>query len=593
VKRDQITRTPAGSLRREHIGRTVLLSGWVHRQRDFGELVFVNLRDRSGICQLVVDESRLEDGQLVELAKVLRQEFVIEARGEVVERRDDLKNPEMATGDVEVALTDLRILSRSEPLPFSISDETNASEETRLRYRYLDLRRPVLTKNLILRDRICQRIRRTLQERGFLEIETPILTASTPEGARDYLVPSRVHPGEFYALPQSPQIFKQLLMVSGLERYYQIARCFRDEDLRSDRQPEFTQVDIEASFIDEEFVFELIEELFRAAFEEIQIEIPTPFPRMTWHEAMDRFGADRPDTRFGMEIRDLGSAVETIAFPPFESARKGVGTVRGIVVPGAAAYSRKQLDQLIEEARELGGGGLVWIRFTAEPSSSIRKFLTDGDYERLRDALGGGEGDLGLVMAGETLPTLEALGGLRTRIAEREGVIPPGLWNFLWVIDFPLFELDPGEQRWYARHHPFTSPRTEDVDKIESDPGGVMARAYDVVLNGLELGGGSIRIHDTQMQKRMFRALGISGEEAQRRFGFLLDAFRYGAPPHGGIALGLDRIIMLMAGADSIRDVMGFPKTTSGQDLMTDAPSTVDEVQLRELSIRVDLPAKE
>jgi aspartyl-tRNA synthetase len=590
VKTEQTTRTPAGSLRREDVGRTVLLSGWVHRQRDFGELVFVNLRDRSGVCQLVVDESRLEDGHLVELAKGLRQEFVIEATGEVVERKNELKNPEMATGDVEVALTSLRILSRSEPLPFSISDETNASEETRLRYRYLDLRRPVLTKNLILRDRICQRIRRTLQERGFLEIETPILTASTPEGARDYLVPSRVHPGQFYALPQSPQIFKQLLMVSGLERYYQIARCFRDEDLRSDRQPEFTQVDIEASFIDEGFVFELIEELFRAAFEEIGIEIPTPFPRMTWQEAMDRFGADRPDTRFGMELRDLGPAVETVAFPPFQSAREGGGTVRGILVPGAAGYSRKQLDQLIEEARELGGGGLVWIRFTAEPTSSIRKFLTDRDYERLRDALGGGEGDLALVMAGETLPTLEALGALRTRIAEREGLIPAGLWNFLWVIDFPLFELDPREQRWYARHHPFTSPRADDVDRIESDPAGVMARAYDVVLNGLELGGGSIRIHDPQLQRRMFHALGIREEEAQRRFGFLLDAFRYGAPPHGGIALGLDRIIMLMAGAASIRDVMGFPKTTSGQDLMTGAPSRVEPDQLRDLSVRIDLP---
>jgi aspartyl-tRNA synthetase len=593
VKSDQTIRTPAGSLRREDVGRTVLLSGWVHRQRDFGELVFVNLRDRSGICQLVVDEARLQDRHLVEMAKGLRQEFVIEARGEVVERKDDLKNREMETGEIEVVLDDLKILSRSEPLPFTISDETTATEETRLRHRYLDLRRPVLTRNLMLRDRICQRIRRTLQERDFLEIETPILTASTPEGARDYLVPSRVHPGEFYALPQSPQIFKQLLMVSGLERYYQIARCFRDEDLRSDRQPEFTQIDIEASFIDEEFVFELIEELFRAAFDEVQVEIPTPFPRMTWHEAMDRFGADRPDTRFGMELRDLAAAVETIPFPPFENARGADGSVRGIAVPGAAGYSRKQLDELTEEARQLGGSGLVWIKFASEPSSSIKKFLSEGDYERLRQELGAEEEDLGLVMAGETLPTLEALGALRTRIAERERLIPPDLWNFLWVVDFPLFEFDRGDQKWYARHHPFTSPRSEDVDRIETDPAGVMARAYDVVLNGLELGGGSIRIHDPQMQRRMFGALGISEKEAERRFGFLLDAFRYGAPPHGGIALGLDRVIMLMAGASSIRDVMAFPKTTSGQDLMTNAPSRVDDVQLRELSIRVDVPPKE
>lgn len=587
------TRTQAGTLRREHLGQRVTVAGWVHKSRDFGELVFVDVRDRSGVVQLVIDDARLHDEAMLEIAKSLRQEFVIRAEGEVVERDAERKNAQMATGDVEIAVRSLEIISRSEPLPFTIVDDTTATEETRLRYRYLDLRRPSLARNLILRDRICQQVRRTLQERGFLEIETPILTASTPEGARDYLVPSRIHPGEFYALPQSPQIFKQLLMVSGLERYYQIAKCFRDEDLRSDRQPEFTQVDIEASFIDEEFVIDLIEDLFEAIFQHIGVKLETPFPRITWQEAMDRFGTDRPDTRFGMELSDLSEIFSDLEFPPFRDALDAGGTVRGLVLPGGAGHSRKQLDQLVEEARSLGATGLVWVKFGAEPTSSIKKFLTAEDYERIRRALGAEPEGLGIIVAGKTTPTLEILGTLRSRLAEREGLIPDGLWNFLWVVDFPLFEYVEADQRYYARHHPFTSPRPADVERLESDPGSVLARAYDVVLNGIELGGGSIRIHDTELQKRMFAALGIGEDEAKRRFGFLLDAFRFGAPPHGGIALGVDRMIMLMAGAESIRDVMAFPKTARAQDLMTNAPSPVDPHQLRELSIELDLPAED
>ena len=584
-------RVEAGTLRHGDVGKQVVLAGWVQKQRDFGELVFLDLRDRSGIVQLVLDEERLGQGSdLVESAKSIRQEFVISVRGEVVERTRDRKNPDMATGDVEVAVTELEIHSRSEPLPFAVVGEVKATEETRLKYRYLDLRREPLTRNLILRDRICQRIRRMLQSRGFLEIETPIMTASTPEGARDYLVPSRIHPGEFYALPQSPQIFKQLLMVSGLERYYQIAKCFRDEDLRSDRQPEFTQVDIEGSFIDEEFVFELIEELFADAFAEIEVEIETPFPRMSWQEAMDRFGTDRPDTRFSLELVDLSPVFAEIEFPPFGKVLDGGGTVRGFAVPEAARYSRKQLDGLVEEAKELGASGLVWVKFGEEPTSSIKKFLSEKDYERLASTMGADSEALGLIVAGDALPTLEVLGALRPRLALREGLIPDERWNFLWVVDFPLFEYDEEDRRYYARHHPFTSPKPEHLDRLESDPGNVMARAYDVVLNGVELGGGSIRIHDTEVQKRMFQALGIGEEEARERFGFLLEAFRYGAPPHGGIALGVDRTIMLMAGAESIRDVIAFPKTARAQDLMTDAPSKVDDQQLRELAIRLDLP---
>jgi aspartyl-tRNA synthetase len=422
-----------------------------------------------------------------------------------------------------------------------------------------------------------------MHRQGFLEIETPMLTRSTPEGARDYLVPSRIHHGMFYALPQSPQIFKQLLMVSGMERYYQIVRCFRDEDLRRDRQPEFTQVDIEASFIDEEFVYGLIEGLFAEVFPLANIPTRPPFPRMRWQEAMDRYGTDRPDTRFGMELIDIRGIAQSVEFAAFREAQ----SVRGIVVPGGATLSRKKIDELTEEAKKLGAGGLIWIKFDAQRGSSIKKFITDAGFDSLRNALRAKEGDLALIVAGKSTVVLEVLGSLRLRVAREQGMILPETWNFLWVVDFPLFEWDEETGRYFARHHPFTSPKLSDVDKLESDPGGTLARAYDVVLNGLELGGGSIRINRPEVQSRMFRALGIEPDEARERFGFLLEAFRYGAPPHGGIALGFDRLAMVMARGDSLRDVIAFPKTARAQDLMSDAPSHVDPKQLDELGIRL------
>lgn len=577
-------RTPAGELRKGNAGEVVLVAGWVHKRRDFGDLIFIDLRDRTGIVQVVVDFARVDDKALVETASSVRNEYVLVVRGEVQAREEKLINPRMPTGEIEILASELRLLSSSEALPFSIEDDSSAQEETRLRYRYLDLRRPVLARNFMLRDRVAFRVRDYLHRNGFLEIETPILTKSTPEGARDFLVPSRVHPGEFYALPQSPQLFKQLLMVSGLERYYQIARCFRDEDLRRDRQPEFTQIDIEASFIDEEFIFELIEGMFREIFPLGGIEVPESFPRLTWQEAMDRFGIDRPDLRFGMEIIDIGELAATLEFPPFRQALDSGGLVRGIVVPQGARFSRKRLDELAEQARQFGAGGLIWVKFDTEKSSSIRKVLSPEKHDTLRTDMGAGEGDLALIVAGAREVVWEALGNLRLAVARDENMIPEDSWKFVWIVDFPLLEREQ-EGRWSARHHPFTSPRPEDLDRLESDPGSVMARAYDVVLNGLELGGGSIRIHTTELQSRMFRTLGISDEEAESRFGFLLDAFRYGAPPHGGIALGLDRMVMLMARAASLRDVIAFPKTTRAQDLMTEAPSSVDEAQLRDLGI--------
>lgn len=579
-------RTPAGTLRAEHVGQEVVLAGWVQKRRDFGELIFIDLRDRSGVAQVVFDHAQT-DAAVVSAAKDVRSEFVIRVRGKVVPRAPEAKNPKMATGDVEIVASHLELLAKSDVPPFTIEDDTTASEELRLKYRYLDIRRPSLTKNFVLRDRVAWQVRDYFHRNGFLEIETPILTKSTPEGARDFLVPSRVHHGEFYALPQSPQLFKQLLMVSGLERYYQIARCFRDEALRSDRQLEFTQIDVEASFIDEEFVYGLIEGLFAEIFPPVGIPVPTPFPRMTWQEAMDRYGIDRPDTRFGMEIKDLSKAIEGIDFAPFKSALAEGGMVRGIVAPNGANFSRKRIDELTEYAKVFGASGLVWIRFDAETGSSIKKFLTPSSVEALQKALGAEQGSIALIVAGKPTVVCDALANLRLRLGKEENLIPEDRWDFLWVVDFPLLEWDEEGKRWAARHHPFTSPKLADVDKMESDPGAVSARAYDVVLNGLELGGGSIRINDSALQSKMFRALGIGEEEARSRFGFLLDAFRFGAPPHGGIALGLDRMVMLMSRSQSIRDVIAFPKTTSALCLMTEAPSPVGDEQLKELGIRV------
>ena len=578
-----MNRTYAGTLRKEHVGQRVVLAGWVQKQRDFGDLVFVDLRDRTGVCQVVADQKLTSDPGVIAAAKELRSEFVVRIEGEVVNRLEERRNPKLPTGDVEVVASTIEILNRADTPPFMIEDQTDAAEELRLQYRYLDLRRTPLTRNLMLRHNVVFAVRDYMNRHGFLEIETPILTKSTPEGARDYLVPSRVHRGTFYALPQSPQIFKQLLMVSGLERYFQIARCFRDEDLRRDRQPEFTQVDVEASFIDEEDIYSLIEGLFAEIFPLAGITVNTPFPRMSWQEAMDRFGIDRPDTRFGMELVDITTAAQAIAFEPFRAA----ATVRAIVVPGGASLSRKRIDELTEEAKKLGASGLVWMKFDAQKGSSIRKFLDDAAFDALRAAVGANDNDLALIVAGKHTTAWDVLGQLRLRLAKEQGMIPSDRWDFLWVTDFPLFEWDEESQRYFARHHPFTSPALADIDKLESDPGSTMARAYDVVLNGLELGGGSIRINRPEVQSRMFRALGITDAEATDRFGFLLEAFRYGAPPHGGIALGVDRMVMLMAGAESLRDVIAFPKTARAQDLMSDAPSGVDTKQLDELGIAI------
>ena len=573
-----MTRTYAGTVNAQQAGQSITLKGWVQKQRDFGELIFVDVRDRSGVCQVVVDRERGAGDALIAIAKELRSEFVVQIDGKVEMRAEAQRNAKIATGDVELVATKIEVLNKSAPPPFPIEDDTDAAEELRLKYRYLDLRRAPLTNNLILRHKVAFAVRDFMNRNGFLEIETPMLTKSTPEGARDYLVPSRVHNGSFYALPQSPQIFKQLCMVAGLERYFQIARCFRDEDLRRDRQPEFTQVDIEASFIDEEFVFDLIERMFAEIFPIANIHPPAKFPRMTWTESMNRFGIDRPDTRFGMELVDVTDVAKTIEFDLFKSA----GAVRSIVVPGGASFSRKRLDDIVAAAKSRGAT-LAWVKFDAQGSSSIKKFITDPAV--FRNALGANENDLALLVAGTKWGTAEVLGDLRLKIAAEEKLIPGERFDFLWVTNFPLFEWDEETQRYFARHHPFTSPALADIDKLESDPGNTYARAYDVVMNGLELGGGSIRINQSEVQSRMFRALGISDDDAQGRFGHLVEAFRYGAPPHGGVALGLDRIVMLMARGESLRDVIAYPKTARAQDLMSDAPSAVDDRQLAELGI--------
>lgn len=570
-----------GALRKEHAGEVVTLSGWVHRRRDHGGLIFVDLRDRSGIVQVVFDPDTSKDNFVQ--AEKLRSEFCVQIKGEVNIRPAGLENKELATGEIEVKAKELNILSTSQVLPFALDTRTDVDENVRLRYRYLDLRRPELQQNFILRHRITKAVRDFLDHEGFLEVETPMLTKSTPEGARDYLVPSRVNPGTFFALPQSPQIFKQLLMVSGFEKYFQIAKCFRDEDLRKDRQPEFTQIDMEMSFIDTEDIYNLIERMFTDIFNKVMgIKLTTPFPRMTYAEAMRRFGSDKPDTRFGIELTDVSDLVNKCGFKVFADTVAKGGEVKGICVPGCADYTRKQLDDLTLLAQELGAKGLAYMLVKEEVKSPIAKFFTPEEIKALLERMGAKEGDLVLFVADKPTTVAAVLGRLRLDFGAELGLIPEDQMNFLWVVDFPLLEWSEEEKRYVAVHHPFTSPKDKDFDK---DPANAVAKAYDLVLNGVELGGGSIRIHDAELQAKLFSVLGISPEEAEDKFGFLLKAFKFGPPPHGGIAFGLDRMIWLLAGAESIRDVIAFPKTQKAVCLLTDAPSSVSEKQLRELHI--------
>ncbi|HEX6852587.1 MAG TPA: aspartate--tRNA ligase [Candidatus Polarisedimenticolaceae bacterium] len=565
----------------------VVLTGWVHARRDLGQLVFVELRDATGRVQVVFDPSGAREAHAI--AEKLHQEDVVGIAGRVVLRESP--NPNHPTGTVEVRARRIVVHNPARSIPFPVDDEVAANEEARLTHRYVDLRRPRLQKALRLRHRLASAARLALDAQGFVEIETPVLTKSTPEGARDYLVPSRVHPGRFYALPQSPQLFKQLLMVAGFERYYQFARCFRDEDLRADRQPEFTQIDLEMSFATPETIYAVIEPLVAAMFAQIGVGVKPPFPRMSYAEAMDRFGVDRPDTRFGLELRDAGDAAKGTGFAVFDGALDSGGTVRGIAVPGAAASaSRKVLDAWTEVAKGLGARGLVWIKHESSGAvtSPALKALGEERARAVAQVVGAGAGDVALLVADARETCDKVLGGLRSRIAAELGLVPKDRWDLLWVERFPLLQQDAGEGRWVACHHPFTAPRWEDLDRLESDPGSVQAQAYDLVLNGTEIGGGSIRIHRRDIQDRVFRALGMGEEEAEAKFGFLRRALDSGAPPHGGIALGFDRICAMLLGAESIRDVIAFPKTTSASDLMTEAPSDVDARQLRELKLRID-----
>jgi aspartyl-tRNA synthetase len=583
-------RQPAGELRVADAGRRVLLKGWVARRRDLGELIFLTIRDRSGLVQVVFDRARCP-AAAVEAAADARSEDVVAIEGEVLARGEAQRNRDMPTGDVEVLAASLAFLARSDTPPFVVEDRTNATEELRLEYRYLDLRRPALQKNFVLRDEIAFRVRKILHERGFLEIETPMLTRSTPEGARDFLVPSRVHHGQWYALPQSPQLFKQILMISGFERYFQIARCFRDEDLRADRQFEFTQIDLEMSFPTEEDVFDTVEAFLAEAFAAAGITAARPFRRLTFREAMDTYGTDRPDLRFDLPLCDLSAASASTGFAPFEKALGSGGTVRGLTVPGGASFSRKRLDELTEKAREHGAGGLLWFKKQgAEVVSPAKKALSPGEIDRILAAGGVADGDLLLAVADREKAALAALAALRVEAARDLGLVDESRHVFCWVTEFPLLGRDEETQTWFPMNHPFTGPREEDLDRLESDPGSVRARAYDVVVNGWELGSGSIRIHRADLQERVFRVLGIGEAEGRERFGFLLEALRYGAPPHGGIALGLDRICAIAAGATSLREVIAFPKTTSGLDLMTKAPAAVLPEQLRELGVEPPPP---
>ena len=576
-------------LSKAQVGQTVTVMGWVQKSRNKGGVVFVDLRDRSGVLQIIFEENKCGT-EIFEKAGKLRSEFVIAVTGQVCERAGAV-NKNLATGEIEVIAEQLRILSESETPPFHIEENSKTKEELRLKYRYLDLRRPDIQKNIMMRSRACAVIRNFLTEEGFLEIETPMLTKSTPEGARDYLVPSRVHPGSFYALPQSPQLFKQLLMVSGYDRYFQLARCFRDEDLRADRQPEFTQVDLELSFVDVDDVIDVNERLLARLFKEIiGVDVPLPIQRMTWQEAMDRFGSDKPDTRFGMELNDVTDVVRDCEFAVFKNAIAEGGSVRGINAKGQGTMPRKKIDALVAFVKDYGAKGLAYIAIQPDGSikSSFAKFMKDEEMQALIAAMQGEPGDLLLFAADKNKIVYASLGALRLELADKMGLLDKNQYNFLWVTEFPLLEWSDEENRFQAMHHPFTMPMEEDLQYIDTDPGRVRAKAYDIVLNGTEIGGGSVRIHQDDIQEKMFEALGFTKERAHEQFGFLLDAFKYGVPPHAGLAYGLDRLIMLMAKVDSIRDVIAFPKVKDASCLLTNAPDTVDEKQLEELGIRVN-----
>ena len=583
----ELTRThTCGALRPDDVGADVVLLGWVHRVRDLGGLLFIDVRDREGVTQVVFDK---DDEPLMNKAKRLRSEYVIGVSGRVQRRSAETVNAKLATGEVEVMVRQLAVLNEAKTPPFPIADDTAVSEDVRLKYRYLDLRRPRLQNNIILRHRLTSAIRRYFDANGFLEIETPILTKSTPEGARDYLVPSRVHQGEFFALPQSPQLFKQILMIAGMDRYVQICRCFRDEDLRADRQPEFTQVDVEMSFARPDTVFNIIEPLMREIFAVVDREIEFPFPRMSYADAIAKYGSDKPDLRCGLQIQDIREFFRESSFRVFREIVAGGGTVRGFVVPNAGGYSRTEVDRIVDQAKSMGATGLLWARRADDGTmtSSFPKALGEEAVRQILDLTATGNGGLLLVAAGEPDATSKLLGQLRLNLAKRDGLLKSDEFAFTWVVDFPLLEWDAEDRRYVSMHHPFTSPHDEDVARLDSEPGAVRAKAYDLVLNGSEIGGGSIRIHDSALQSRIFSLLNISAEEAKLRFGFFLEALEYGTPPHGGIALGLDRITAILSNESSIREVIAFPKTAAAVDLMSSAPSPVDPRQLKELHLKI------
>ncbi len=574
-----------GELTGKNEGEMVKLSGWINSHRDLGSLVFFDLRDRWGITQITVDEN---DGEVFEKAKTLRNWDVVSVDGIVRKRPENMVNKNLKTGEIEVAATNIILLNKTEPLPINIDEKANVSEELRLKYRYLDLRRYPLQSKLILRHKIALSVRNFLDKKGFIEVETPMLTKSTPEGARDYIVPSRIHRGKFYALPQSPQLFKQLLMISGFDRYFQIVKCFRDEDLRADRQPEFTQIDMEMSFVEEEDVFSIVEGMMVEICKVAGYEIETPFKRMTFKEAMERFGSDKPDIRFSMELKEISDTVCGSGFKVFDSVKESGGVIKAILVKGGAEYSRKNIKDFEDFVKPYGAKGLAWFKWTDDGfNSPILKFLGEEKAKALFEKMGGEKGDIVFIVADTFETACTSLGALRLKIAKERNLIPENTLSFVWVTDFPMFEWDEEEKRYVAMHHPFTSPKKEHIELLESEPSKVMARAYDLALNGFEIGGGSIRTHNMEVQKKVFKAIGLSEKEAEEKFGFFLNALKLGAPPHGGIAFGLDRIAMILAGGESIRDVIAFPKTTSAMCLMTESPSNIDTKQLEELGIEV------